>query len=99
MFEDGDDDFIDPRTLPIYQKEKEIFDVVRQICDLIPEANKELEFTNSIMMEDAMMLRVKVAGATGAGLYDLKMENAAIIRKAARDLIVRNHTLQMLDFK
>lgn len=98
MFED-EEDFINPRTLPIYQKGKEIFDVVKQICDLIPEDNKELEFTKSIMMEDAMMLTVKVAGATGAGLYDLKMENAAIIRKAARDLMVQNHTLEMFGFK
>ncbi|WP_268124817.1 hypothetical protein [Roseivirga pacifica] len=66
MFED-DDDFIDPKTLPIYQKGKEIFDTVKQICDLIPEDNEELVFTQSIMLEDAMMLTVKVAGATGAG--------------------------------
>ena len=98
MFED-DDDFIDPKTLPIYQKGKEIFDTVKQICDLIPEDNEELAFTQSIMLEDAMMLTVKVAGATGAGLYDIKMENAAIIRKAARDLMVQNHTLEMFGFK
>ena len=99
MYEKEDDDFIDPKTLPIYQKGKEIFDTVRQICDLIPEDNRELEFTKSIMLQDAMMLTVKVAGATGAGLYDLKMENAAIIRKAARDLMVQNHTLEMFGFK
>jgi hypothetical protein len=33
------------------------------------------------------LLTVKVAGAEAAELYDLKMENAAIIRKAARDLL------------
>lgn len=98
MFED-EDDFIDPKTLPIYKKGKEIFETVKQICDLIPEDNKELEFTQSIMLEDAMMLTVKVAGAMGSGLYDMKMENAAIIRKAARDLMVQNHTLEMFGFK
>ena len=53
------------------------------------------------MLEDAMMLSVKVAGASsGAGLYDLKMEEpAAIIRKSARDLMVQNHALEMFDFK
>lgn len=98
MFED-EDDFIDPKTLPIYKKGKEIFETVKQICDLIPEDNKELEFTQYIMLEDAMMLTVKVAGAMGSGLYDMKMENAAIIRKAARDLMVQNHTLEMFGFK
>ena len=39
------------------------------------------------MLNDAALLTVKVAGAEAAGLYDLKMENAAIIRKAARDLM------------
>ncbi|MBG0859732.1 MAG: hypothetical protein IQL11_09530, partial [Bacteroidales bacterium] len=32
-------------------------------------------------------------------MYDLKMENAAIIRKAARDLMVRQHSLDMFGFE
>jgi hypothetical protein len=51
------------------------------------------------MLSDAMQLTVKVAGATGAGLYDIKMEAAAIIRKAARDLMVQNHSLEMFGFE
>ncbi len=99
MFEDEDADFIDPRSLPIYKKGIEIYDLVQQIADLIPEDNQELAFTKSIMLEDAAILSVKVAGANGAGLYDLKMEAAAIIRKAARDLMVQNHSLEMFGFK
>jgi hypothetical protein len=38
------------------------------------------------MLSDAMLLTVKVAGAEAGGLYDIRMEAAAIIRKAARDL-------------
>lgn len=58
-----------------------------------------LQHTKSQMYEDAAMLTVKVAGAEAAGLYDLKMENAAIIRKAARDLMVQNHSLKNFGFK
>ncbi len=39
------------------------------------------------MLSDVAQLTVKVAGAEAAGLYDLRMENEAIIRKAAHDLI------------
>ena len=45
------------------------------------------------------LLTVKIAGAEAAGLYDLKMENAAIIRKAARDLMVQQHSLESFGFE
>ncbi|MEQ8926609.1 MAG: hypothetical protein RLO81_12390 [Fulvivirga sp.] len=90
---------IDPENLPIYKKGKEILEVVTQICDLIPDDNEMLQHTKAQLFSDAAMLTVKVAGAEGAGLYDLKMENATIIRKAARDLVVQNHSLQAFGFK
>jgi hypothetical protein len=51
------------------------------------------------MLSDAAQLTVKVTGAKTAGLYDLKMENAAIIHKAARNLLVRQHSLDMFGFE
>lgn len=90
---------INHKELPIFKKGKEIFDVVDHICKLIPEDNEMLQETKSQMYADAAMLTVKVAGAEGAGLYDLKMENATIIRKAARDLMVQNHSLEAFGFK
>ena len=99
MYNKEDDEFEDPKQLPIYQKGKEIFRLVKEITDLIPEDNSELQMTKGFMLEDAALLSVKVAGATSAGLYDIKMEAAAIIRKAARDLMVQNHTLEMFGFK
>ncbi|QSE96679.1 hypothetical protein [Fulvivirga lutea] len=94
-----EEDFIDPKNLPIYKKGKEIFEVVHQICELIPDDNEILQHTKEHMLADAAMLTVKVAGAEGGGLYDLKMENATIIRKAARDLLVQNHSLEAFGFK
>jgi hypothetical protein len=38
------------------------------------------------MMEDAMMIAAKISGAEAVDLYDIKMENATIIRKCAREL-------------
>lgn len=99
MFDDEEDEKKDVGQLPIYKKGVEIFEVVRQIGELIPEDNEHLQFVKAEMLGDAMLLSVKVAGAVGGGLYDLKMENAAIIRKAARDLMVQNHSLEMFGFQ
>jgi len=97
----SDDEEDDPKAerLPIYLKGKEIFDMVRKIADLIPENNEYLMAIKGQMLSDAAQLTVKIAGAEAAGLFDLKMENAAIIRKAARDLMVQNHSLDAFGFE
>jgi len=99
MNSDDEDDIIQPEKLPIYRKGKEIFDMVIKITDLIPENEEYLNEVKACMLNDAALLTVKVAGAEAAGLYDLKMENAAIIRKAARDLMVQQHSLDMFGFE
>lgn len=100
MEEDEDDfNFRDPEKLEIFKKGQEIFEVVHQICELIPEENEHLQFIKGQMLGDAALLTVKIAGAEGGGLYDIRMECAAIIRKAARDLMVSNHSLEMFGFK
>ena len=73
--------------------------MVHQITELIPEDNDRLQSIKGLMIADAAQLTVKVAGASVVGLYDMKMEAAAIIRKAARDLMVSNHSLEMFGFK
>jgi hypothetical protein len=97
MFDDENE--IDPKELPIYKKGEEVFEVVDQIYQLIPDDNEMLKHLKGTMYEDAMMLTVKVAGATAGQLYDLKMEAAALIRKAACDLMVQNHSLEMFGFE
>jgi hypothetical protein len=99
MNSDEEDDIINPEKLPIYLKGKEIFDLVNNITALIPEDNEYLMHVKASMLSDAAQLTVKIAGAEAAGLYDLKMENAAIIRKSARDLMVQQHSLDMFGFE
>lgn len=84
---------------PIFQKGKEILDVVTRIGDLIPEDDDHLQFVKAQMISDAAQLTVKIAGAEGGQLYDIRMEAAAIIRKAARDLMIQNHSLEMFGFE
>ena len=97
MFDEENE--IEAKDLPIYRKGNEILDVVNHIGTLIPEDDEHLQFVKAWMIEDASMLVVKIAGVHRVGLYDLKMEAAAIIRKAARDLMVKNHSLEMFGFK
>lgn len=85
--------------LPIYKKAGEIFDLVNNIMDLIPEDNDRLQSLKSQILSDAILLQAKIAGAEGGDIYDLRMENAAIIRKAARDIMVSIHSLEMFGFK
>jgi hypothetical protein len=44
------------------------------------------------------MLTIKIAGAEGGHLYDIRMECTAIIRKAARDLKVSIRSFKMFGF-
>jgi hypothetical protein len=99
MNSEEDDDITGLKRLPIYQKGREILEMVIKITDLIPENNEYLNEVKSCMLSDAALLTVKVAGAEAAELYDLKIENAAIIRKAARDLMVQQHSLDMFGFE
>lgn len=94
------EDDLDPTAIPLYRKGKEIFDVVHKIAELIPnDDDSPLQHIKANMISDSALLTVKLAGACGGDLYDIRMEAAAIIRKAARDLMVTNHSLEMFDFK
>ena len=84
--------------LPIYQKAKEIDKTLRIITDLFPEENEYLQSLKSNLLEDIMIIQAKICGAEAVKLYDIKMENATIIRKAARDIMVSGNTLEMFGF-
>lgn len=82
-------------NLPIYKKADEIFRLTDALVRTIPVDNEFLqETTVKFMLEDAMIIPAKISGAEAVDLYDLKMENAAIIRKAARELYVRAGSLR-----
>lgn len=94
-----EEDFKKYEKLPIYLKAIEIYDLAHQIAALIPEVNEHLMSIKQFMLADAGMLSTKISGAEAGGLYDLKMEAAAIIRKSAKDLMLHNHSLEAFRFK
>jgi hypothetical protein len=82
--------------LPIMQKAMELVQLTIALEKLIPEDNEYLQATRGFMLENAYIIPPKIAGAEGADLYDLKMENAAIIRNAARELSVQAGSLRFV---
>ena len=81
--------------MPIFQKAEQILRLTEGLVQIVPDENEFLqETTVRFMLENAMIIPAKIAGAEGGDLYDLRMENAAIIRKAARELYVMAGSLR-----
>ncbi|HBC03749.1 MAG TPA: hypothetical protein PKH16_10845 [Aequorivita sp.] len=113
MFENEEN--LDPRerfkqtkNLPIYKKAEEISTLVRHLVKSVE--NTDLKFKRkgekellahslSYLMESSTIIPAKIMGAESVELYDIKMENAAIIRKAARELATYTHGIEMTGFK
>ncbi|KFE99700.1 hypothetical protein IX39_03275 [Chryseobacterium formosense] len=87
------------RNTPIFKKAEEIYKALKTITDLIPEDNEYLKDVKMNLLGDSMVMMAKISGAEAVKLYDIKMENAAIIRKAARDILVGGNTLEMFGFE
>lgn len=84
--------------MPIFQKAEQILKLTEGLVQIIPAENEFLqETTVRFMLENAMIIPAKIAGAEAGDLYDLRMENAAIIRKAARELYVQAGSLRYED--
>ena len=87
------------RETSIFKKSQEIFETINTITDLIPEDNEHLQFTKQHLLENIYIIQAKLAGAEAVKIWDLKIENAAIIRKCARELVVLYHNLKMFGFE
>ncbi len=95
--------------LPVFRKAIEIEELIRKLTEAIEKSDieyeKEIELemiknTIRYMRENAMIIPAKIAGAANEDmLYGIKMENATIIRKAAKEIITDTHGIQMHGFK
>src|ERR1700742_2633563 len=71
--------------LPVYQRAQELFDLADVISESLKESDKKDHLARE-MMSNAMLIQAKIAGAEGAGLYSIRMENAVLIKLAVRDM-------------
>jgi len=112
MFENEDhDDFKshdEIRKMPIFKKAWEISKLVNHLIESVEKTDFEfksdyeadmLKRNLHYMTENSLIIPAKISGAEAVDIYDLKMENAAIIRKAARELITDARGIQMNGFK
>lgn len=109
MWEDDDDaeddDGYDPEAerrkleaLPIYKKALEILDLTQQIVETFKE-DQFATMHRQHMMEDAMIIPAKIAGAEAMDDYVLKMENATIIKIHARSLLAQTSSAKYLQIQ
>jgi hypothetical protein len=109
MWEDDDDDEnegdYDPEAerrkleaLPIYKKALEILDLTQQIVDTFDDEDTA-KIHRQIMLEDAMIIPAKIAGAEAMDDYILKMENATVIKIHARSLLTQTSSAKYLDLQ
>jgi len=96
------------KKMPVYSKAIEIMELVDNIVLFIDESiDQQLENTELAMAKsyvddivaNAYIIPAKIAGAEAVELYDIKMENAAIIRKAAREIMTNCTGLTMFEIK
>ncbi|MDF1516778.1 MAG: hypothetical protein RQ864_12050 [Lutibacter sp.] len=96
------------KKMPLYKKAQEIMEislkksesVSKHDIENLDEAEGEmLEGYAQYIRENATIIPAKISGAEAVEIYDLKMENAAIIRKAARELSTYCTGLAMCGYK
>ncbi len=88
------------RDLPIFVKAELISELVWRFCKTLDESeNDHIAFQKDFLLENSVIIPAKIAGAEAADIYDIRMENAAIIRKAAREIYVTVGNLDIFGFK
>lgn len=87
----------------IYKKQDEIFNLCLRIHIICKDLNDQyaeiLLEQAAFMLADSSLISAKLTSAWHLDIYDLKMENACLIRKAARDILLTSNSLISLGFK
>ncbi|HSQ46101.1 MAG TPA: hypothetical protein VLM44_04185 [Lutibacter sp.] len=106
MFEENSYDRL--KKMPIFKKAQEIMEISLKISESVSKHDIEnlddaegemLEGYAQFIRENAIIIPAKISGAEAVEIYDLKMENATIIRKAARELSTFCTGLAMCGYK
>ncbi len=96
------------RLLPVFAQGENILNLVECIIEYIElsdrsslslQQNENINQYIEDMMENAILIPVKIARAHCATMYDIKMESATLIRKYARDILVNINGLALNGFK
>ena len=69
-----------------YTQWREVFGLVMAFAEILPEEEEEGLGTKSMIYQNASVVAPKIISASGDTLYQIKMENAALIRFNCRQL-------------
>jgi len=83
------------RNHPLFKKANEILTLVEAIIETLPEDEKEMY--GSTLMESALILAPKLAGAMQSDSWLICMQNASLIRYHAEYLLLSNHSLNEIE--
>jgi hypothetical protein len=84
-----DDEGVNPDShndLPVFKKAMQIGELTKVITDTIAPEKDVFQLRDQMLL-NGYILGAKIAGAEGAGLYSLRMENAMLIKIHARELL------------
>jgi len=96
------------RALPVFKQSETLFELVEHIVDGIrlEDSYATSDYDKSMfihhtqtMMENALTIPSRIAAAHNSDTYDIKMENAVLIKKAAVEILVNTRGLKMAGFK
>jgi hypothetical protein len=76
------------KNLPVFIKAREIGEITRTIVETI-DSEKDIFKMKEFMLSNAYLLGAKIAAAEGGDLYSIRMENAVLIKIAAKELLTQ----------
>lgn len=84
-------------NLPVMKKARHLYLLVRALAETLPEEDDMAYHFRDILMTDAATLGAKIAAAEGGDFYTLRMENAVLVKVAARNLLSQLSGMRMLN--
>ncbi|MBX2971712.1 MAG: hypothetical protein KF797_01290 [Flavobacteriales bacterium] len=100
------------RKTPLFKKAEEIRKLATAIVESAPDEAKSegknasrqrfeshmLKQSKNDIMDHAYTIGAKIAGAYAMNMYDLQMENACLIRRSCREMVVALRGLEMAGY-
>ncbi len=85
------------RELSVFKKAEEIVEITSAIVASFKDENEEEGLVAQLMMENALKLPAKIANAEGGDIYSHRMDNAVLIKLAAKELNSQTYLCKQLE--
>ncbi len=85
------------RELNVFKKAEEIVEITSAIVASFKDENEEQGLVAQLMMENALKLPAKIANAEGGDIYSHRIDNAVLIKLAAKELNSQTYLCKQLE--